>query len=341
MNTLLVILAMTAFVGILAVFWEIRKLRKARDSNLGENQEVLMRWLEDMRNSQQQSTTDISDQMQKQNERLDKAATAIGRVLKMGESTEELVKAFRAPKYRGTSGEVIMKDVLAQVLPKQNFSMPYSFKSGEAVDAVIRTNAGLIPVDAKFPLDNYLAAEKTKGPDRAAHLKDFHKRVRKHIDDIARKYILPTEQTLNFALMYVPTEAIYHEIITTTDLIRHGESKNIYAVSPNTFHNFLSVVLVSLRHEKINDQAQKVIRSLQAIQHDSTKLGTDLGVLNRHVTNAKNMMASVDKSHSRLDSKIEQASDLPAGQREKVERQLKGLADLPDEPVSSEITTKK
>lgn len=337
MTTILVILACVVIVGILAVFYEIRKLRGARGAASDKNQEVLMEWLKEMRESQQDSTKSISDQMHKQNQRLDQAALAIGRVLKMGESTEELLQAFRAPKTRGTKGEEIMQDLLSQHLPSQSYGLQHTFKSGEKVDAVIKIKSGLIPVDAKFPLDKYQEAHKAKTENRSALLKEFHKHVKKHIDDIARKYIVPAENTLDFAVMYIPARGVYEEIIDTPALMSHSETRKVHVVEPRSFYYFLKTVLLALQNEQMGERAKDVIRLLQAVQTDSAKLGDDLGVLGKHVSNAKSMYDSVDKRHARLSTRLEQASSLPDKvDKDKVRAELENIAELPDESVTKE-----
>jgi DNA recombination protein RmuC len=348
MTTIYVILACIVIVGILAVFYEMRKMQKAAGAN-PEKDKMLLEWLKEMKADQRHSTETLQDQVHKTNlelgKRLDNAAkvvqsvgTEVGKMQEIGESMKELQQIMKSPKLRGNLGEEVMKDLLEQILPKTGFKIQHKFKSGDTVDAVVKTKNGLIPLDSKFPVENYLAAQKAKEQaDRDRFKKQFEKDVKSHIDAIAKKYILPAEDTVDFAIMYVPGESVYYEIITTTGLAAYGEQKKVYMVSPNTFHYFLKTVMVALEGEKIEERAKQVLTSLAAIKGDSEKLGTDLGVLNRHVTNAKNTMETVGSSYARLGSKIEGAAQIKTSKQD-VKKQLESLSELPDEPV---VTSKK
>ncbi len=322
MTTILVILACVVTVGVLAMFYEMRRqMKQLQQTNDGAHNEVLMEWLKDMRQSQQQSSQIMQQQMQQTNQainqRLDKAASVmqsvgseVGKMQEIGQSMKELQQVLKSPKLRGNLGEQVMKDLLEQLLPKAGFQMQYKFRSGDTVDAVVKTKNGLIPIDAKFPMENYLAATKAVEADKPALQKAFYKDVKGHIDAIAKKYIHPAEQTVDFAIMYVPGESVYYEIITATELTEYGAGKKVYLVSPNTFHYFLKTVMVALEGEKIEERAKQVMTALRAIQQDTGKLGDDLGVLNRHVTNAKNMMESVNTSYSRLGNRVDSTGQL-------------------------------
>lgn len=332
MTTILVIAGITLAIGTLAMFYEMRKqLKTLAKPAVDPQQEVLMQWLKEMKEDQRHSAEILQNQVHKTNrelgERLDNAAkvvqtvnTEVGKMQEIGQSMKDLQQVMKSPKLRGNLGEQIMKDLLEQILPKSGFMMQHKFKSGDTVDAVVKTKNGLIPLDSKFPMENYLAAHKTKDEaEKADLLKLFSRDIKSHIDKIAKKYILPQENTVDFAIMYVPGESVYYEIITTTGLANYGEEKKVYLVSPNTFHYFLKTVMVALEGEKIEERAKQVLTSLRAIQNDSVKLGSDLGVLNRHVTNAKNTMESVNSRYQSLGSKIDNTGQLQEKQVETVE----------------------
>jgi DNA recombination protein RmuC len=179
---------------------------------------------------------DHSDILQKtqQNlgERLDSAARVVGNVQKslggleeanrkiydVGKDIASLQEILRAPKLRGGFGEFLLGDLLGQILPADHYSMQFAFKSGEKVDAVIKLGGSFVPVDSKFPLENFKrlmngGSEEEKGRARKLFVTD----VKKHIDAIASKYILPDEDTYNFALMYIPAENVYYETIIKDD----------------------------------------------------------------------------------------------------------------------------
>lgn len=276
----------------------------------------------------------LNQNMQGMHSRLDKAAEVIGSLQRelgvfqeMGRGMKELQDFLRSPKLRGNVGEKVLKDLLEQMIPKANFATQYRFKSGEAVDAIIKTKNGLIPIDSKFPMENFQKAAKADSEtEKKAYLKEFHKDIKKHVDSISKKYILPSEGTVDFAVMYMPSEAIYSEVIDNVALYEYAGDKKILFVSPNSFYYFLKIIMQALENEKIEEKAKEVLAVLRGIQQDSRKFGDDLSVLNKHVTNAKNTMDNVNSSYARLGTKIEGAGQLQ-------ESQIKQIANSADSEI--------
>lgn len=249
------------------------------------------------------------------NERLTNAARVIGAVQKELGTVQERFKGFEEfnellhPKMRGNIGEQILADMLAQVFPQEMYELQFKFKEGQTVDALVKTRAGSVPIDSKFPLENFKQLTRASGDaERAAAAKEFAKAVRKHIDDISKKYILPDEGTINFAVMYVPSENVYYHILTDEEnsLLDYAKTKNVFLTSPHGFFNFLRVILIGLERAKLQEQAQKIWDILKGVQQDSLKFGDELGVLSRHLTNAKNQMDTVASKYDRLNGKLEQ-----------------------------------
>jgi DNA recombination protein RmuC len=251
-------------------------------------------------------------------ERLDKAAqafaslqTQLGAMQELGRSIKDIQDVLKSPKQRGNIGEQLMTDLIRQQIPKHNFQLQHAFRSGEKVDAVIKTKNGLIPIDSKFPAENFLKmVQAQEEADKARLLKEFTSDVKKHIQAISRKYILPSEGTVDFALMYVPGESIYYEIMTNTDLCDYGATQRVYMVSPQSFYFFLQTVLLSLEGELIEAKAKEVMNYLKGIQVDARKFGIELGLAGKHLTNAKNAMDTASSSYAKLGNKIESASSL-------------------------------
>ena len=267
----------------------------------------------------------LNEQGKSLNERLDNAAKIIGQVQKnigemseIGRGMKELQDFLKSPKLRGNIGEQVLKEMLGQFLPKASFNLQYTFKSGEKVDAAIKTAAGIIPIDSKFPMENF---RKMIGGDddvvKKQADKDFLKDVKNHIDSISKKYILTDEGTIDYALMYVPSEAVYYEIVNNGDLFDYSNSKRVLPVSPTTFYAYLKAILMSFEGQKIEAQAKQILTSLRSIQKDYSKVDENLGVLQKHLTNAFNMMGNVFSSFTQLGQKIANTQNLGDGVKTK------------------------
>jgi len=230
----------------------------------------------------------------------------------IGRNIEELKGVFMNSKLRGNFGEQVLNDMLGNNFPKEQFELQYRFKEGQVVDAVIRTKDGLIPIDSKFPIDNYrkMHAAVTE-EERTFERRAFSNAVKKHLNDIAEKYILTSEGTMNFAVMYVPSEAVYYEIISgPSDLSDLGRQLRVMIVSPNTFSYFLHILRLGHERIRIEENVQKVWELLASFQQETLKFGEQLEILAKHVTNAKNNMDGVHTSYDRLASKIDQIRHL-------------------------------
>lgn len=252
------------------------------------------------------------------NERLDAAARVIGSVQRnIGEMSEigrgmrELQDFLKNPKLRGNIGEQVLNELLKQYLPKESFNLQYVFKSGEKVDAAIKTSAGIIPIDSKFPMENFRKMGNTEDDEvRKRAQRDFESDVKKHIDDISKKYILTEEGTIDYALMYIPSEAIYYEVVNNGDLFDYASEKRVLPVSPTTFYAYLKAILMSFEGQKIESQAKEILTALRAIQKDYEKVGNGLSILQKHLTNAHNMMGDVLSIFSQLGQKISSTRNL-------------------------------
>lgn len=265
------------------------------------------------------------------NERLDKAAQVfgglqneLGKMQELGRSMKDIGDVLKSPKLRGNIGEQMMADLIKQQIPKQNFTLQHTFRGGDKVDAVIKTKNGLIPIDSKFPVENYLKfSQSDNDADKARYHKEFVSDVKKHIQAIAKKYIMPGEGTVDFALMYVPGEAVFYEILTNSDLSNYGASQRVFLVSPHTFYYFLQTVFLSLEGELIEQKAKEVMNFLKTIQLDARRFGDDLGLVNKHLTNAKNAMDGASNSYAKLGGKIESANQLTGHKVAEIEARTK------------------
>jgi DNA recombination protein RmuC len=246
------------------------------------------------------------------NQRLDKAAQVIGGVQKsLGEMSEvsramkELEQYLRSPKLRGNIGEQILGEVLSQMLPKDLYTMQYTFKSGEKVDAVIKISDNLIPVDAKFPIENFRKMNQQDTKKAGGQFKkEFIKDVKKHIRNISSKYILTAERTVDYGLMYIPSESIYYEVINNQELFDFCQEKRILVVSPMSFYAYLKAILMSFQGQTIQKKAKEILAILESSQKDYEKVEESLTILEKHFLNANNQLQNVNKHFVGLGQKI-------------------------------------
>jgi DNA recombination protein RmuC len=271
--------------------------------------------------SQQRDTTSkaMSD-VQKDLTRLEESNK---RIYEVGKDISSLQEILRAPKLRGIVGEFLLSDLLGQILPERHFSLSYQFKSGERVDAVIHLGKRLVPVDSKFPLDNFKSLIEAKSDqERRSFRRKFERDVKGHIDSIARKYILPDEGTYNFALMYIPAENVYYEIVVKSDalserksIVDHSMEKRVVPVSPNTFYVYLQTILFGLKGLEIERSAQEIIATLARLRGDFSRFKSDFHLIGTHLRNASRCYESADRKLHWFKDKLEQVES-PSDQSE-------------------------
>jgi len=310
LNTILLVIVVAALFGLLLVILSLmRQIRELKDAQGNDKSLLLINQnLQGMSERLDTTTSKIA-------ERLDKAAQVVGAVQKELGTVQERFKGFEEfnellhPKMRGNIGEQILADMLAQVFSPDHYELQFKFRDGQTVDALVRTKAGVISIDSKSPLENFKQLTRaTSDEERKTAGREFAKAVRKHVDDISKKYILPDEGTVNFAVMYVPSENVYYHILTDdeNDLLGHAKAKNVLITSPHGFFNFLRVILMGMERGKLQEQAQKIWDILKGVQQESLRFNEGLGVLSRHITNAKGAMDNVHAGYAKLSGKLEQ-----------------------------------
>jgi DNA recombination protein RmuC len=246
-------------------------------------------------------------------ERLTKLDETNRRVVDVADELKTLQNVLQNPKQRGVLGEYYLDSVLKNVLPPDGYVLQYKFKDGEVVDAVIRLEKGkILPVDSKFSLENYnrLVNEKDK-TKRETHIKLFKQDLKARIDETS-KYIRPDEDTMDFAFMFIPSEAIYNDLLinkigladtSSRDLIEYAfRDKQVIIVSPTTFMAYLQTVMQGLRSLQIEEQAKEIQKRVgQLGSHIKTydqfmqKLGSSLGTTVNHYNNAHKELKKIDK----------------------------------------------
>jgi len=243
----------------------------------------------------------------------------LGEMSEVGKGIRTLQEFLQSPKLRGGLGEEVLKEMIGQTFPKNAFHLQYAFRSGVKVDAVLKTEAGLLCIDSKFPMENFnLMVKGETESQRNSAKKQLISDVKKHIEDISKKYILPEEGTMDFALMYIPSEAVYYEVVNIQELSNFARKLRVYPVSPNTLYAHLQVILVSFEGKDLETKSREVFRILRAVQKDYSKVEGNLGILQKHLTNAFNMMGNVFSSFTQLGQKISSTQSLGGGGKKEI-----------------------
>ena len=266
------------------------------------------------------------------NERLDSTQRAMGELQRslgelqqatrnmqqVGEDIRRLQEALRAPKFRGGIGELMLADLLAQILPSEYYVLQYRFPDGAVVDAAIRLSSGIVPVDAKFPLSHFPGSvEQGSQREWRQRRRDFLRDVRKHVSDIAGKYIRPDQGTFDFALMYIPAENVYYETIIKTDdpseesLFSFAIARRVIPVSPNSFYAYLQTILLGLKGMRIEQCAREILAQLGALRADLERFAESFATMGHHLENLSKKYAEGDKRLAGLQQRLATFERLP------------------------------
>lgn len=281
------------------------------NQRLGEMQQVLMQSTAAV-NTRLDSAAQITGEL---NRRLAELGVAAQNILDVGKDLASLQDILRAPKPRGMLGEFFLENILQEMIPN-HYELQYRFRSGDKVDAVVRLGGKLVPIDAKFPLEDFQrllsAAEEN---ERSALRRQFLQKVKRHIDSIAQKYILPDEGTFDFALMYIPAENVYYEIIVNTSdkddgILNYAFSSKVIPVSPGTIYAYLQAIVLGLRGMQVERQAQEILDHLGRLQADMNRFQERFKTLGGHLTNACNRYEEAARELERLSERL--ALKLPA-----------------------------
>jgi DNA recombination protein RmuC len=315
-----------------AILWLRRRLAIRKEESAAMLVLELQREMAALRSALQTQVLELSRQMNMQlenntrflRETHDGYSRAVGQVqhrlgqlqeatqsmVEIGKDISSLQNILKAPKLRGGLGELFLAELLKQILPEDHFSLQYTFRDGTKVDAVILLGQGMIPVDAKFPLENFQRILDASGEEaeRSAR-KNFIHDVRKHIEDIAAKYILPEEGTFEFALMYIPAENVYYETIIKDELqpesiASYALRKKVIPVSPNSFYAYLQAIVRGLKGLRIERSAQLILESLGQLESDFKKCFMDFEKVGGHLSNAQSAYGKALRRFERLEDKL-------------------------------------
>ncbi|RKY31371.1 MAG: hypothetical protein DRP74_05035 [Candidatus Omnitrophota bacterium] len=244
-------------------------------------------------------------------EQLGRLQETNSQILQVSKNISNLQELLRAPKFRGQMGETQLENMLSQIFPKKDFyQMQYRFKSSDAVDAVIRIGERLVPIDAKFSLENFQKIQEAENDqEKNASRKKFLQDVKKRIDEIALKYILPAENTYDFALMYIPAENVYYETIIKEDTLSYCMSKKVIPVSPNTFYAYLQVICLGLKGLRVEENAKIILKNLNMLSIEINKFRGDFDLLGKHLSDASHKYDDSSKRLDRFSDKLTNIQD--------------------------------
>lgn len=308
------------------------KSGQKKDDAQGEAFLILQDQLERLRGTVEakleRSQTELHQTLHRQNSEATRLITEITReltevkegnkqVFSMTEQLQNLEKVLTHQKQRGNLGEAALEQILSNMLAPGQYEMQYYFKNGEAVDAVIHTRDGMIPIDAKYSLDNYQRLMNADDEEDIAYYQDeFKKDIKLRIDETA-KYIRPDEGTLPIAFMFIPAEGIYYDLlvnqvsrgaVNTQNLIEYAyNKKKVIIVSPTTFYAYLQTVLHGFRAFKIEESAKHIAKRVEELQRHIAayeeymkKLGVTLGTSVNHYNTAYKELKKIDKDVFRI-----------------------------------------
>ncbi len=331
-----------SFITLLVVGLLLIKINQlSKEPQTDKAVDLIQKQMEEIRGSIIKLYPDLTNTLQNVdknvNARLDTAAKVIGDVQrKLGEVHEttkqvqeiskdisSLQEILRAPKLRGGLGELFLGDLLKQVMPPARYQEQYRFKSGEKVDAVILLKEAMVPVDSKFPLENFKRVIEAKDEaSRVAAKKQFIRDVKKHIDDIRKKYILPDEGTFDFALMYIMAENVYYEVIIKDEnlseddsILRYALKNKVIPVSPNSFYGYLQTILLGLRGMRIEEQAQEILKNLARLEGDFERVMGDFTIMGKHLKDTLSKYEDAEKRMTKFGDKLstlEERAETPA-----------------------------
>lgn len=249
-------------------------------------------------------------------------------VFTIAEQLQNLEKILTHQKQRGNLGEASLELILGNILPPTAYKMQYEFPGGDTVDAVVLTKEGVIPVDAKFSLENYRRLINAIDEKQRAELeKEFKNDLKMRIDECA-KYVRPKDGTLPFAFMYIPAEAIYYDLlinevgsvkVNTRNLIDYAyNEKKVIIVSPTTFAAYLQSVLYGFKAFKIEEAAKDIAKNVEALgrhinayQDYYKKLGASLSTTVNHFNAGTKELGKIEKDVLRIDASTDIAIDVP------------------------------
>ena len=276
------------------------QLRVQIDTKLDKNQESMTRQL----NASAKLVQDVT-------ERLTKLDDTNKRVVDVADELKQLQNVLQNPKQRGVLGEFYLEQILQNLLPPSSYSLQYKISEGNIVDAAIHLDGKILPIDSKFSLENYNRLVEAKGSEREQFEKAFKEDLKKRIDETS-KYIQPKKGTLDQALMFIPSEAIYYDLLANKvgasgingrDLMQYAAvEKRVVIVGPSTLSAMMQVIVQGLKSLEIQKDTEIIRKNIEQLQKHLLayntyfgKVGNSLGATVGHYNNASKELGKIDK----------------------------------------------
>ncbi len=322
-----------AVLGLLVWFisssFASRKELAGQSANIGLLQQQLEglkaaqdRTSETLQKSLQAGQESLTQSLQSSQQVLSRLDTQIGelqgtnkQMLQLGTDMRRLQDILSSPKLRGQMGEWSLENLLAQILPKDTYTLQYTFRDGKTVDALVQMPDFSVPIDAKFPLPSFERLVQAESDDEKTKLrKQFLKDVKDRIDEIASAYVRPAEGTLDFAMMYMPAENVYYETVVkyageAQDVLQYALDKKVVPVSPNLLYAYLMTVAMGLHGLQIEKQAAEIRQNLKRLNASFADFGSHWEVLGKHLRNAYSQYDDGQKKLDRFGMQLEQIQD--------------------------------
>jgi len=329
MEFFLIIILLIVITGFIALFLMLNKMSQGKkddqsllllQNQINELNKVLGDGLSNTHKTIQEQHAQSSRIIQGVTEQLTKISETNKQVMGFAEQLQSLENILTNPKQRGILGEYFLETLLKNVLPPAAYQMQYKFKNGEIVDAVIFVKDKIIPIDSKFSLENYNKIVEEKNPVEREKLEKLFKQDLKNRIDETSKYIRPSEKTMDFAFMFIPSEGIYYDLlinqvgaikVNTRDLIEYAfKEKHVIITSPTSFFAYLQTVLQGLKALQIEKSAQEIRERVEALQkhlmaYDEymMKLGNNLGTTVNMYNSASKEFKKIDKDVTKITGK--------------------------------------
>jgi DNA recombination protein RmuC len=321
MSELVIILIVVWVISIIAAlvfFINKNKTDKEQSGDIRDLErrltDLMINQIKEIRDTQSQSSKDLNEQVKSFNKETTEIREGLKQIKNKVQKVSSFEDIFKSPKLRGEWGEASLNYVMSQHFPSDLWESQYSFSSGKIVDVILKLpNDRILPIDSKFSSDNFKRMiEEEDLSLKEEYKKEFLKDTKKRIDEIASKYILPSEGTTDFAFMYIPAEAIYYKIMFDfkEDIAEYAWKQKVVLTSPNTFYLTLRTIIHWFQDTQISQQTQKILKKLSKINKDSTKLRDTFSKLGKHLQHANSAFKRSKKRLRLFSSKVDKLIEI-------------------------------